>query len=51
MYSLSDLKQTKVYQEAIKSDREEGQQQGKLPAKLDSLPPASALDLDIKRVR
>jgi len=32
MFSLSHLKQTKVYQEAIKESRKEGQQRGKLPA-------------------
>ena len=32
IFSISHLKQTKVYQEAIKESRKEGQQRGKLPA-------------------
>ena len=51
MFSLSHLKQTKVDQEAIKEGREEGQQRGKLPAKLDYITLATALDLDMERGR
>jgi predicted transposase YdaD len=51
MFSLSHLKQTKVYQEATKEGREEGQQRGKLPAKLDYITLATALDLDMERGR
>jgi predicted transposase/invertase (TIGR01784 family) len=66
MFSLSDLKQTKVYQEALEEGKEEGieigQQQGKLRTKLNSIPRlaalglnaeqiSTALDLDIERVR
>ncbi|ACK71466.1 conserved hypothetical protein [Gloeothece citriformis PCC 7424] len=66
MFSLSDLKQTKVYQEALEEGREEGLQEGELrgrqKAKLESVPRllalglsveqvASALDLTIEQVR
>ena len=66
MFSLSDLKQTKVYQEALEEDREEGReegrQEGELAAKLASIPRllalvlnfeqiAQALELDIEQVR
>ena len=51
MFSFSDLKQTKLYQEAIKESREEGQQRGKIPAQLDYITLATALDLDMERGR
>ncbi|MFM7714792.1 MAG: hypothetical protein ACKO7A_19425, partial [Microcystis sp.] len=51
VFSLSYLKQTKLYQEAIKKGREEGQQRGKLPAQLDYITLATALESDIKKRR
>ena len=51
MFSLSYLKQTKLYQEAIKEGREEGQQRGKIPAQLDYITLATALYLDRERGR
>ncbi len=51
LFSLSHLKQTKVYQEAIKEGREEGQKRGKLPAQLDYITLATVLDSDIKKRR
>jgi len=51
IFSISHLKQTKVYQEAIKEGREEGQQRGKIPAQLNYITLATALDLDRKRER
>lgn len=51
LLSPSHLKKTKLYQEAIKESREEGQQRGKLPAQLDYITPATALDLDKERGR
>ena len=62
MFSLSDLKQTKVYQEALEEGREEDRQEGELAAKLASIPRllalglnfeqiAQALELDIEQVR
>ena len=66
MFSLSDLKQTKVYQEALEEGREKGREEGRmtgqLEAKLESVPRlltmglsieqvASALDLPLEQVR
>jgi predicted transposase/invertase (TIGR01784 family) len=62
MFSLSDLKQTKVYQEALEEGKEEGkeegreegieigQQQGELRAKLDSIPRLNALGLTAEQI-
>jgi predicted transposase/invertase (TIGR01784 family) len=58
MFSLSDLKQTKVYQEALEEGKEEGkeegreigQQQGELRAKLDSIPRLAALGLTAEQI-
>ena len=58
MFSLSDLRETKVYQEAL----QEGRQEGELAAKIASIPRlvelglsieqiAKALELDIEEVR
>jgi predicted transposase/invertase (TIGR01784 family) len=58
MFSLSDLRETKVYQEAL----EEGREEGELSAKLNSIPRllvlgltieqiAQALDLEIEQVQ
>ncbi len=46
MFSLSDLKQTRVYQEALEEGREEGQ----LRAKLESVPRLLALGLGIEQI-
>ncbi|WP_043999572.1 DUF2887 domain-containing protein, partial [Microcystis aeruginosa] len=46
MFSLSDLKQTKVYQEAL----EEGRQEGELAAKLASIPRLLALGLNFEQI-
>lgn len=66
MFSLNDLKQTRVYQEAREEGkeegREEGKKEGKIAAKLESIPRlvalglsleqiAQALDLEIEQVR
>jgi predicted transposase/invertase (TIGR01784 family) len=62
MFSISDLKQTKVYQEALEEGKEEGkeegreegieigQQQGELRAKLDSIPRLAALGLTAEQI-
>lgn len=58
MFELSDLKQTRVYQEAL----QEGKREGRLEGKLESVPHllglglsvkqvAEALDLDIEQVK
>ena len=46
MFSLSDLKQTKVYQEAL----EEGREEGELAAKLASIPRLLALGLNFEQI-
>ncbi|MEA5553726.1 Rpn family recombination-promoting nuclease/putative transposase [Anabaena cylindrica UHCC 0172] len=46
MFSLSDLKQTKVYQEG----REEGREEGSLEAKLESIPRLLALKLTVEQI-
>jgi predicted transposase/invertase (TIGR01784 family) len=46
MFSLSDLKQTRVYQEAL----EEGREEGKAQAKLASIPRLSALGLSAEQI-
>ena len=62
MFSLSDLRETRVYQEALEEGIEQGIEQGELMAKLRSIPRlvalglsfeqiAQALELDIERVR
>lgn len=62
MFSLSDLRETKVYQEALEEGREEGREEGMTKAKLESIPRlvalglsleqiAQALDLDLTQVR
>jgi len=54
MFSLSDLRQTKVYQEALaegrQEGRQEGQQEGRIQAKLESIPRLLALGLNIEQV-
>lgn len=58
MFSLSDLKNTKVYQEALEEGREEGELQGKLAtvpfmlslgATVEQI--ADALGLDVEQVQ
>lgn len=46
MFSLSDLKQTKVYQEG----REEGREEGSLEAKLEAVPRLLALGLTVEQI-
>lgn len=54
MFSLSDLKQTKVYQEALEEGREEGErkgrQEGRNAAKIESVPRLLALGLSIQQI-
>ncbi|BAY64633.1 hypothetical protein NIES22_47320 [Calothrix brevissima NIES-22] len=62
MFGFSELKQTKVYQEAKQEGKEEGKLEGRLQGKLEAIPfmlnlgatveqIAEALDLDIDLVR
>jgi predicted transposase/invertase (TIGR01784 family) len=46
MFSLSDLKQTKVYQEG----KEEGKEEGSLEAKLEAIPRLWALNLTVEQI-
>jgi predicted transposase/invertase (TIGR01784 family) len=58
MFSLSDLRETKVYQEALEEGREEGiergiergRQEGELSAKLNSIPRLSVLGLTREQI-
>ncbi|BAZ42405.1 hypothetical protein NIES4101_83740 [Calothrix sp. NIES-4101] len=58
MFGLSDLKQTRVYQEGkeegkeegIKEGRKEGTQAGRLEAKLEAVPKLLALGLTVEQV-
>lgn len=46
MFGLSELKQTRVYQEA----REEGEQEGRFEAKLEAVPKLLALGLTVEQI-
>ena len=46
MFGLSELKQTRVYQEAL----EEGEQEGKQKAKLEAVPKLLALGLTVEQI-
>ena len=54
MFGLSDLCQTKVYQEALEEGRQEdlqeGLQEGELKAKLESVPRLSAIGLSVEQI-
>lgn len=50
MFSLSELKQTKVYQEAKLEGLEEGQQQGELKAKLEAIPRMLEFGLSLEQI-
>ena len=46
MFGLSELKQTRVYQEA----EEEGKQEGRFEAKLEAVPKLLALGLSVEQI-
>lgn len=50
MFSLSDLKQTKVYQEALEEGRQEGRQEGERLTKLESIPRMIQLGLSVETI-
>lgn len=50
MFSLSELKQTKVYQEAKLEGLEEGKQQGELKAKLEAIPRMLEFGLSLEQI-
>ena len=62
MFGLSDLKQTRVYQEGVEEGKQQGKQQGKEEGRIESIPRllklglsieqiAQGLDLDLEEVR
>ncbi|HEY9707618.1 MAG TPA: Rpn family recombination-promoting nuclease/putative transposase, partial [Oculatellaceae cyanobacterium] len=50
MFGLSELKQTRVYQEALEEGREEGELQGRVKGKLESVPQFLALGLSVEQI-
>lgn len=50
MLGLSELKQTKVYQEALEEGQQIGQQRGKLKAKLEAIPELIQLGLRLEQI-
>lgn len=50
MFGLSELKQTRVYQEALEEGREEGKLQGRVEGKLESVPQLLALGLSVEQI-
>lgn len=50
MFGLSDLKQTRVYQEALEEGRQEGKREGQLEAKLEAVPRLLAMELTLEQV-
>ncbi len=50
MFGLSDLKQTRVYQEAKEEGKLEGKAEGKAEGKLESVPGLLALGLSVEQI-
>lgn len=50
MFGLSELKQTRVYQEAREEGKQEGEQEGKQKAKLEAVPKLLALGLTVEQI-
>ena len=50
MFGLSELKQTRVYQEALEEGRQEGKREGQLEAKLEVVPRLLAFGLTVEQV-
>lgn len=50
MFGISELKQTRVYQEALEEGRQEGKREGQLEAKLEAVPRFLALGLTVEQV-
>ncbi len=50
MFSLGDIKQTKVYQEGIEEGFEKGIEEGELKAKKQAIPSLLALGLTVKQI-
>ncbi|GBF79156.1 hypothetical protein AsFPU1_0548 [Aphanothece sacrum FPU1] len=50
MFSLSDLKNTKVYQEALEEGKQEGEKIGQQKAKVEAVPQLLALGLSVEQI-
>ena len=50
MFELSDLKQTKVYQQAFAEGEQQGEQQGERRGKLLAVPPMLAAGLTVEQI-
>ena len=50
MFGMSELKRTRVYQEALEEGRQEGKREGQLEAKLEAVPLFLALGLSMEQV-
>jgi predicted transposase/invertase (TIGR01784 family) len=50
MFGLSELKQTKVYQQGLEEGRQEGRQEGKIELQLESIPRLLALGLTVEQI-
>jgi predicted transposase/invertase (TIGR01784 family) len=50
MFGLSELKQTRIYQEAKQEGKEEGKQEGRFEAKLEAVPKLLALGLSVEQI-
>ncbi|WP_375510500.1 Rpn family recombination-promoting nuclease/putative transposase [uncultured Nostoc sp.] len=50
MFGLSELKQTRFYQEVFAEGKEEGKEEGKLEGKLETIPQLWALGLNIEQI-
>ena len=48
MFSLSDLTEIKIYQEALEEGRQEGRQEGQLLSKIESIPRMIKLGLSLE---
>ena len=50
MFELSDLKQTKVYQQALEEGRQQGRQEAKIESLLESVPQFLELGLTVEQI-
>ena len=50
MFGLSELKQTRVYQEAFQEGERQGQEEGKRQGKLESIPRLLVLGLTVEQI-
>jgi predicted transposase/invertase (TIGR01784 family) len=50
MFELSDLKQTKVYQQALEEGRQQARQEAKIEGKLESVPRLLELGLTVEQI-